>query len=211
MIRSLIRPSPRVAVRQLGVGGSNSTGSKPTEALPFGDSESDVVTSSFGAIVAPNHNAVAPTSGGDGVAESPCGSRGSRGCAAAASADQERRAPAGATPATVNPPRQRGRPWRRSLACTQACTTRVTFWSGPPWGLLGRMASAAALRSFGPVHAWVLVHARTSKTIGRPRQRRALRSRRRTLTRPARSRYVATWSGGMPIHPSDGMGGDVVV
>ena len=41
---------------------------KPTEALPFDDSEFDVVTSSFGAIVAPNHNAVAPTSAGVGVA-----------------------------------------------------------------------------------------------------------------------------------------------
>jgi hypothetical protein len=78
-------------------------------------------------------------------------------------------------------------------------------------GLLGRMASAAALRAFGPVSgAWVLVHARTSKTlVARGNAERC--GLAGALTRPARSRCVAAWSGGVPIHPSDGIGGDVVV
>ena len=39
---------------------SSSTGSRPTpQALPFADGEFDVVTSSFGAIFAPDHQAVA--------------------------------------------------------------------------------------------------------------------------------------------------------
>ena len=79
-------------------------------------------------------------------------------------------------------------------------------------GLLGRLASAAALRlRWAGIGAWVLVARPGLANHWSPEATPSAAVSPAHLTRPARSRYVATWSGGMPIHPSDGMGGDVVV